>query len=278
MPVSACFYWSGRSDSNTRPPQLIPLDLNGLQSYAGEQKARLSKLTTLIADATARIEKVRKAAAPPPKGLTGAERQIIQDVTQRQLNSEILAIRRDADSAMIDIIRATQSAARAAKDMGERHWDIWSVLRRAKTGNGDVVGILEAMQLRAAYADILAAAGPVELAAWGQQAIDTGDAILADAVLRENGARKADERPFMGATLLTNLKNAEHIQAQALLNQIIDLNQQVGLAYSTFQRRDSVSFQRIQLGLKARRNIGDAVDESGAIIAADAYEGTPDLG
>ena len=82
----------------------------------------------------------------------------------------------------------------------------------------------------------------------------------------------------MGATLLTNLKNAEHIQAQALLNQIIDLNQQVGLAYSTFQRRDSVSFQRIQLGLKARRNIGDAVDESGAIIAADAYEGTPDLG
>lgn len=162
--------------------------------------------------------------------------------------------------------------------MGERHWDLWSVLRRAKTGNGDVVGILEAMQLRAAYVDILAAAGPVELAAWGQQAIDTGDAILADAVLRENGARKQDERPFMGATLLTNLKNAEHIQAQALVNEIIDLNQQAGLAYSTFQRRDSASFQRIQLGLKARRGIHDAVDESGAIIAADADEGTPDLG
>ena len=45
-------------------PQLIPLDLNGLQRYAGGQKARLSKLTTLIADATARIEKVRKAVAP----------------------------------------------------------------------------------------------------------------------------------------------------------------------------------------------------------------------
>ena len=59
---------------------------------------------------------------------------------------------------------------------------------------------------------------------------------------------------------------------------IIDLHQQAGLAYSTFQRRDSASFQRIQLGLKARRNIGDAVDESGAIIAADADEGTPDLG
>jgi hypothetical protein len=30
--------------------------------------------------------------------------------------------------------------------------------------------------------------------------------------------------------------------------------------------------------LKARRGINDAVDESGAIIAADADEGTPDLG
>ena len=44
---------------------------------------------------------------------------------------------------------------------------------------------------------------------------------------------KADERPFMGATLLTNLKNAEHLQAQAVLNEIIDLNHQAGLAYST---------------------------------------------
>ena len=44
------------------------------------------------------------------------------------------------------------------------------------------------------------------------------------------------------------------------------------------QRRDSASFQRIQLGLKARRGIQDAVDESGAIIQQDADEGTPDLG
>lgn len=138
-----------------------------------------------------------------PANLTGAERQVIQNVNQRQLISDVLAIRRKADSGLIDIVRATQSAARVATEMGSRHWDLWSVLRCAKTGNGDVVSILEAMQLRAAYADILAAAGPVELAAWGQQAIDTGGAILADAVLRENGARKAEERPFMGATLLT---------------------------------------------------------------------------
>jgi hypothetical protein len=50
------------------------------------------------------------------------------------------------------------------------------------------------------------------------------------------------------------------------------------MAYSTFRRRDSASFQRIQLGLKAHRGIQDCIDESGAIIAADADEGTPDLG
>ena len=50
------------------------------------------------------------------------------------------------------------------------------------------------------------------------------------------------------------------------------------LAYSQFMRRDSASFQRIQLGLKARKGIQEAVDESGAIIQQDADEGTPDLG
>lgn len=63
----------------------------------------------------------------------------------------------------------------------------------------------------------------MELARYAQQAIDTGDAILADAVIRENGARKQDDRPFLTATLLKLLPNAEHQQAQALLNQVIDL-------------------------------------------------------
>ena len=94
-----------------------------------------------------------------------------------------------------------------------------------------------------------------QAAVWILRAFDTGDAILADVVLRENGARKQDERPFMGATVLANLKNVEHIQARALLNRIVDLNQEAGLAYSQFMRRDSASFQRIQLGLKARRGI-----------------------
>jgi hypothetical protein len=258
-------------------PQLIPLDMPGLQTFASEQNKRLAKLTKLIADAEALIEKARKEAAPPPKGVSGAERQIIQTINDRQTNSKILDIRRAADSALIELLKASQNAAAAAKIMGERHWNMWSVLRRAKTGNGGVVGILEAMQLRAAYADVLAAAGPSELAAWGQQAIDTADAILADSVLRENGVRKLDERPFMSSVLMTNLNNKEHAQAQALLNQVLDMNQQAGLAYSQFQRQDTAAFKRIQMGLTQRQRIND-VDESGAILAADAAEGTPELG
>lgn len=238
--------------------QLIPLDINGLQRFASEQNTRLVKLTKLIADADARIEKARKAAAPPPKGVTGAERQIIQSITDRQVISETLAIRREADGAIIEVLKAMKSAASDAKEMGERQWDIWSVLRRAKTGNGDVVGIVQAMQLRAAYADVLAAAGPAELAAWAQQAIDTGDAILADAVLRENGARKQDDRAFMNSALLSNLKNADYIQAQALLNQVIDLNQRAGLQYSQFQNQDSAAFKRIQIGLTQRQRINES--------------------
>ncbi len=69
---------------------------------------------------------------------------------------------------MIGVIKGLQAAASAAKEMGERHWDFFSCLRRAKTGNGDVGGLVEAMTLRAAYAEILEKAGPMELANWAQ--------------------------------------------------------------------------------------------------------------
>jgi hypothetical protein len=258
-------------------PQLIPLDFSGLKKYTNEQRTRLVTLNNLIAEYTVRIEKVRKAAAPTPKDMTAQERLIISNATMRQVNSEILALRRAGDGAMIETIKGLQAAASAAQEMGERHWDFFSCLRKAKTGNGDVSGLLEAMQLRSAYSEILEAAGPLELAAWAQQAIDSADAILADAVLRENFSRKPDERPFQSAIFLSKLNNTEHTQAQALLNEIIDIAQQGGLAYSQFMRRDSASFQRIQLGLKRRQSIND-VDPEGAIIAEDAEEGTPEQG
>ena len=123
----------------------------------------------------------------------------------------------------------------------------------------------------------LEAAGPLELSAWAQQAIDSADAILADAVLRENASRKADERPFTSASFLSKLQNTEHAQAQALLDEVITIAQQGGVAYSGFMRRDSATFQRISLGLRQMGRVKD-VDESGAILAEDADEGTPEQG
>jgi hypothetical protein len=202
---------------------------------------------------------------------------MFREVLQRQLNKEILALRREADAKLVELVKGLQQAASDAKTYGERHWDFWSVLRRAKTGAGDVAGIVEAMSLRASYAAVLANAGPLELSAWAQQAIDFGDPVLADAVLRENASRKVDERPFSSASFLSKLNNTDHTQAQALLDEVITIAQQGGVAYSGFMRRDSASFQRIQLGLRQMRRV-KGVDESGAILAEDADEGTPEQG
>jgi hypothetical protein len=247
-------------------PQLLPLDMNGLRVMVRDQEARFAKLTNIITAANARIDALRKAAAPPPKlsaGVTAQEQQIFKNVAQRQLVSAIGNVRRETDKELVPIVKAMQATAGDAKERGERHWDKHSILRKAKSGNGGAQGILEAMALRASYAQVLEVCGAVELAKWAQQAIDSGDPILADAVLRENGARKRDEQPFMNATILEKLPNTEFEEAQALLNQVIDTAQRGGLAYSEFQRQAPDAIRRIELGLKARQNIN--VGEDGAI-------------
>jgi hypothetical protein len=247
-------------------PQLQPFDITGLRTFVRDQQARLNNLNKIIGTANERIAALRKAAAPPPKGVSPAERQVYQTVAERQLISQIGDIRREVDKELVSVVNAMQGAADEAKVRAERHHDLFSILRNAKTGTGDGRAAVEAAQLRAAYATILESTGPVELAKWAQQAIDTGDAILADAVVRECGARKQDERPFLTATLLKLLPNAEHPQAMALLNQVIDLAQQGGIAYSEFERGRYNSVARIALGLKARQNIDEVIGEDGAIL------------
>jgi hypothetical protein len=68
------------------------------------------------------------------------------------------------------------------------------------------------------------------------------------------------------ATLLKLLPNAEHQRAQALLNQVIDLAQQGGIAYSEFERGRYNSVARIALGLRQRQNIDEVIGEDGAIL------------
>jgi hypothetical protein len=106
----------------------------------------------------------------------------------------------------------------------------------------------------------------VELAKWAQQAIDNGDPILCDSVLREAGARKRDDQPFSCAALLEKIPNADHDLAQAHLTRVIDLAQEGGLAYSEFQRQAPDAFRRIQIGLQARLRVNEPqIGEDGAI-------------
>jgi len=171
------------------------------------------------------------------------ERQIFKNVATRQLVSQIGEVRRATDKELIPILKPMQSATDSAKEMGERQWDEHSVLRRAKSGNGSAQGILEATQLRAAYAAVLEVRGPVESTKWAQQAIDSGVPILCDSVRREAGACKRDEQPFSCASLLAKIHNADQDQARAFLTRVIDLAQQGGLAHSEFQRQVPDAFQ-----------------------------------
>ena len=92
------------------------------------------------------------------------------------------------------------------------------------------------MQLRAAYDQILDDCEPRELANWAQQAIDTGDPILTDSVLRENFSRSRDNRPFVNQTLLALISNSDYDNAQAVLKSVVRLQQEAGLAYAQFER------------------------------------------
>src|SRR5262249_26169143 len=105
-----------------------------------------------------------------------------------------------------------------------RHWSLPAVLNRAGVGKGDGTGaITEGLARRAHYAVIFEKAGKAELATWGQLAIDTGDAILADSVYRANGARSKEDRGFEPTSLLSKLRNDDYKTAQAALEAVEDL-------------------------------------------------------
>lgn len=244
--------------------QLAPLDLNGLRNRVREQEARLANLNNTIQAANARIAELRKAAAPPPiEDMRPDERQLFRNVQERQLASQIIQVRRDTDTTLVPVLKAINAASDDARVMAERHWDKYSVLRRATAGNG----VQDALARRAYYADILAVAGSVELANFAQDAVDRADGLLADCILRENGARKRDEQSFMNQRLLDLIVVEDYDKAQAALRQVQDIASKAGLAYSEFQRQAPDAFRRIQMGLKMRADKMEMA-EDGSVVSA----------
>jgi hypothetical protein len=145
-----------------------------------------------------------------------------------------------------------QVNANSAKEYSERHWDIGSILRRAKGASTGTSGLAEAMGLRESYTAILAAAHSLELAKWAQAALDTGDTILQDCVARENFARTKDERAFGNAQFLTlcQANNTEYTESQAALSAIVQGYDVALSAYGAFGREvGAASLRRISMGL-----------------------------
>lgn len=156
----------------------------------------------------------------------------------------------------LPVVREANAVADLAKVYAERHWDKFSVLRRATSGGADPIGDLARRQ---SLTGLLALAGPVELTAWAQVSIDTGNLLLSDVICRVNGSRSTKEQPFGTAEFLEKLPMAEYDEAQALLDATILDAKRIGLAYSEFQNDTpgAQSLARISLGLAERQRAKD---------------------
>lgn len=120
--------------------------------------------------------------------MTGNDSRLQAEVrshARRQTIKLISDIKTAMDGTVVPILKQMQTASDTAKEYGGRHFDKYSFLRRAK-GAGNA---MESIQLRAAYAAILEDIEPRELTAFAQGAIDSGDAVLADCIQRENFMR-----------------------------------------------------------------------------------------
>ena len=262
-----------------RPAVAIPT-LEFLQkTFLPDQKSRKTQVLAAIDDGQRRIEQARASVAKHipsfgekrPNGITVLTAQdselqrMAKIAADRQVIEEIRNIRQSVDAIVVPLLKAMSAAADTARLHADRHWDLWSILRRAKgltTGlaNGSL-SMSEAMQLRASYATVLGACDPLELARWAQQAIDSADAILADAVARENMTR--NNKTFSNQLLSRLLSVPEYATAQDILRRVAVLREEAGTAYAGFGTKfGAASVQRIALGLKHQ---SFTVDEAGGI-------------
>jgi hypothetical protein len=247
-------------ESAVAPPGPI-ITLDAVRELRAKQATRLDRINTLIADAEVKIQKVREQAAPLPSAkLSDSDRRTLVEAGRINAAPRVMTIRQETDATVLPILKEMIAAAELAKVAGERWWDKFSVLRRAVGGQGT-----DPAAYRGHMAAVLAQAGPVELAAWAQMAIDLSGVspdkalILADAVARANGARKRDEQPFHNADFLVKLRIVEYEQAQALLRETILDNERAGLRWSEFSRGSTSAnaLRRIELGLAERDRVRD---------------------
>lgn len=248
---------------------------DGLKTFVADQTNRRARVKALIDAASVAVDKARKDIKVPELGhdkRVGAATVKVLDMELRQ-NTQILTkaarlqtiqiisdIRAGMDKEVVPLIKAMNVASDTAKEYAARHFDKYSVLRRAR---GTTSNLMESVQLRAMYAEILGNIEPRELAAFAQQAIDSGDPILADAVARRNFTIPRNDRAFTNQAFLALVPNAEFDTAQAQLATVTMLYEQATVQYATFGREvGAASLQRMNYGL----NYGNVkLNEDGSI-------------
>jgi hypothetical protein len=220
------------------------------------EKARRAAVIPVIGDSR-RVGSVDVTVSSPEDARMTAS---LRSHAQRQTVKLIADIRAGLDKIAVPVLKEMSAASDTAKEMALRHYDKYSVLRRAR---GTTSGFMESTQLRAFYAEMLENVEPRELAAFAQQSIDTGDPILADAVQRVNFTIPRSDRSFTNQAFLALLNNSEFDEAQAMLATVTMLHEAATVQYATFGRESgAVSLKRMAYGL----NYGNVkLNEDGSI-------------
>ena len=219
----------------------------------------VARLDSLISNSESKINEIR--ALVSGGNARGNEPNRARAATQPI--AAITDIRKQVESEGRELVKALEAAAAMAEEMAQRHWSIRVMLRLAKPG-----GLAQATALRTQYAQVLSKAGMVELAGWAQNAIDSGDVVLMDAVIRENDSRKRDERAFLTPGVLELFGNVwqEYRLGQATLNEVITTAKRGGIILAEFEKgTGKVATNRIALGLRVA-NADYTLDEQGGIV------------
>lgn len=218
----------------------------------------VARLTSLITNGEAKIEELKRLFAGNPQGNEPQRARALH-----QPVPAIAQVRKAVTDEGMVIVKGLNDAAQMAEEMSQRHWSVRSLLKVAKPG-----GLQQAMTLRAQYAEVLAKAGVVELASWCQQAIDGGDPLLLDAVIRENDSRRRDDRAFLTPGVLEMFGNnwTEYRTAKALFDEIVTTAKRGGLLLAEFENgTGKVATDRIALGLRVAQQ-DYQIDEAGGVI------------
>lgn len=256
--------------------QLTLLTLPQLGGFRDTQLKIEGRIKDLIGKANSQIAQIEASfeefIGPNKTRLVGNTPVTILDSRthapiQAQLVERKTEIRQAFSVQILPLQKQIVANVALAKVYQSRHWSKPQVLNRAVAPASNLT---DALSRRAAYAQIFQQVGKMELFSWAQIAIDSGDAILADAVYRANGKRSREERAFLPSTFMSLLPNADYTEAAGILQEVLLSAKRAGLSIAQFDGHGSaVSLDLIAMGLSS---LDDSIIDPG--LDDDPFDST----